>query len=434
VLREEGFRTADTVARFLVDEKMRDRARGGVVLVDEASLVGVRSLARVFRHAEDLGARVILVGDVRQHSAVERGDALRLIERDGRIPVASVTDIRRQERDDYRIAVKALSECRILDGFDQLDQMKWVKELPDDVRYRELAADYVRGIGERKTNSEPKNVLVVAPTHAEGRRATEAVREALRQAGALGEERVFGAWTPARFSEAQRADAHNFRPGDMLQFHQNTPGHRSGSRLVVTADRAPPTAAAARFQVFHPTTLTLAAGDRVRVTTGGKTKDGQHRLNTGALFTVAGFTEAGDIRLSNGWVVAKDWGHLTHGYCTTSHASQGKNVDRVLIAESTASLPAASREQFYVSASRARESVTVYTDDKAALREAVRRENVRPTATDLMRHGRRQVSPRLNRHLAFLRRMRTFAQTHLPPHEPTFDRAEHAAPEVAYER
>jgi conjugative relaxase-like TrwC/TraI family protein len=432
VLRRDGFKDADTVARFLVDEKMRDQARGGVVLIDEASLVGTHTLARLFRQAEELDARVILVGDIRQHASVERGDALRLIEQEARIPVASVTEIRRQEGD-YKGAVKALSEGRILEGFNELDRLKWVKELPDEFRYKELAEEYVRTVNERKANGELKTALVVAPTHAEGRKATEAIRQALHQAKALGEDRTFDAWTPARFSEAERADQRNYSPGDMLQFHQNAKGYKNGARLVLTPKQDVPTESASRFQVFHPTTLTLAAGDRVRVTTGGKTKDGKHRLNTGALFTVDGFTSAGDIRLSNGWIVGKDFGHLAHGYCVTSHASQGKTVERVLIAESTASLPAASRQQFYVSASRATESVAVYTDDKEALRDAVHRESVRTTATELLRDGHRVLSPRLKKHLAFLQRMSTLARSHLP-RQLSLDRADRHEPEVMYER
>jgi conjugative relaxase-like TrwC/TraI family protein len=433
VLREEGFETADTVARFLADGTMRDGVRGGVILIDEASLLGTRTLARVFRHAEELAARVILVGDVRQHGAVERGDALRLIERDGGIPVVGVTEIRRQQGD-YKAAVAALAEGRTLDGFDQLDRLGWVNELPDELRYAQLAADYVRATTPRAAGGEGKSAVVVSPTHAEGRRVTEAVRAELRKAKVLGEDRTFAAWTPARLTEAERADARNYHAGDLLQFHRHAPGHPSGSRLVLAPDQSVPAAHADRFQVFRPTSLTLAAGDRVRVTHGGKSKDGRHRLNTGALFTVAGFTPGGDIRLSNGWVVAKDFGHLTHGYCLTSPASQGKTVDRVFVAESTASLPAASREQFYVSASRAKESVTVYTDDKAALRDAVRRETVRPTATDLVRRGRRSTPPRLKRHLAFLHRMLTFARTHAPAHEPVLERGGPEAPEVARER
>ena len=75
---------------------------------------------------------------------------------------------------------------------------------------------------------------------------------------------------------------------------------------------------------------------------------------------------------------------MTHGYVVTSHASQGKTVDNVLIALGSESLAAANREQFYVSASRGREGVRIYTDDKAAMMEAVQGSSARLSATELM--------------------------------------------------
>lgn len=72
------------------------------------------------------------------------------------------------------------------------------------------------------------------------------------------------------------------------------------------------------------------------------------------------------------------------GYVVTSHASQGKTVDRVFVAQGRVSFPASSREQFYVSASRAREQVSIYTEDKEELLDAVSRSDERLTATDLV--------------------------------------------------
>ena len=81
VLKSDSFHDAATVQRLLVDRELQASMRGGVILIDEAGLVGVPTLARVFSIAEDVGARVILSGDTRQHTAVERGDAMRLLER-----------------------------------------------------------------------------------------------------------------------------------------------------------------------------------------------------------------------------------------------------------------------------------------------------------------------------------------------------------------
>ena len=59
-------------------------------------------------------------------------------------------------------------------------------------------------------------------------------------------------------------------------------------------------------------------------------------------------------------------------------------MDCVFVAESSESFRAAGREQFYVSASRFKESLTIYTDDKSQLLDAVRKSSQRPSALDLV--------------------------------------------------
>jgi len=117
------------------------------------------------------------------------------------------------------------------------------------------------------------------------------------------------------------------------------------------------------------------------VIAGKKAKD---RLDNGAVYQVDGFTENGDIRLANGYVVPKDYGGITHGYVVTSHASQGKTVDVSLIALGQESFAAANKEQFYVSVSRGKEAVRLYTDDKAAMMDAVQGSAARLSATELL--------------------------------------------------
>jgi len=139
------------------------------------------------------------------------------------------------------------------------------------------------------------------------------------------------------------------------------------------------------FQVYETQTLPLTPGDKIRITQNGFAADGKHRLNNGAVFQVKGFTHAGDLKLSNGWVIDKDYGNLAHGYCQTSHVAQSKTVNHVFVAQSATSLGASSAEQFYVSVSRARDSVTVYTDDKARLIKAIQSSGARMTAHELLK-------------------------------------------------
>jgi len=376
-LREAGFKDADTVASLLKNEKLQGQVAGQFLLIDEAGLLGTKTMADVFDLAEKLDCRVLLAGDRYQHGSVERGAALRLLEEEAGLAPAEVKEIQRQAGA-YKAAVKALSEGRVGEGFKRLDDLGWIREIPNEERYQKLAADYVETVIAGKT------ALVVSPTHAEGDRVTAEIRRSLRDAGELcRDERTFKTLRNANLTEAERGDAVNYDPGDVLVFHQNAKGFTRGDRVAVAQGKNLPLDQATRFQLFHPATLQLTAGDVVRVTQNGLSADGKHRLNNGALFRIKGFAEDGNIQLDNGWTIGKDFGHLAYGYVVTSHSSQGKTVDRVFVGQSAESLPASSREQFYVSASRAKQSVTIYTDNKHDLLDAVNRSDVRLSATEL---------------------------------------------------
>jgi conjugative relaxase-like TrwC/TraI family protein len=383
VLRQEaGFATADTVARFLTDKEMQESARNGVILVDEASQLGTRDMLRVFDVAESVGARVILVGDRRQHRSVTAGEPLKLLEEKAGLPTAEVTEILRQQGD-YKKASKALSEGRTEEGFEQLDRLGWIKQVPDDERYKELATAYLGAVAEKKKNGECKSALVVSPTHAEAARITDAIRSGLKEQGRLGKERIVKGWISVHLTESQKADSTEYEPGDLLQFHQNAPGHKKGTRLIVSEGTNLPTEHAQRFEVYRPTQIALAVGDRIRVTAGGKTKDGKHRLTNGSLFSVEGFTAGGDIVVDHGWIIGRDFGHLTHGYVVTSHASQGMTVDKVFVGMSSESFPATSDRTAYVALTRGKEQAIVFTDDRVELLRAISRQDEPLSATDL---------------------------------------------------
>ncbi len=203
-----------------------------------------------------------------------------------------------------------------------------------------------------------------------------------------------------QWTEAQRSNPQSYRSGLVVQFHQNAPGFTRGQRFTVSSvsldgcvhatdehgrQHALPLGQSSQYQVYETQTLPLVPGDKIRITQNGFTVNGKHRLNNGAVYQLKRFTKTGDLKLTNGWVIGKDYGNLAHGYCQTSHVAQSKTVDRVFVAQSAASLGASSAEQFYVSVSRARDSVAVYTDDKTRLEEAIQSSGARMTAHELLR-------------------------------------------------
>ena len=293
VLRAEGFEAADTVARLLADPTLQEQVKGNVIWIDEAGLLGTKTMRQVFDLAEKSNARVVLSGDRRQHGSVERGAALRLLEDEAGLAPAEIKDIQRQ-RDRYKAAVKDLSDGRIGAGFDRLDKLGWIVETPSDERYKALASAYVDAIKDGRT------ALVVSPTHREGDRITQEIRSRLRDEKLLGKrEHAFTQLVPTNLTLGQREDAASYEPGDVLVFHQNAKGgFKKGQRIIVGNDKeALPLDQAERFTVFRKRAIELAAGDRIRITRNGSIDN--HRLYNVDTITVKDVAPDGDFELSN---------------------------------------------------------------------------------------------------------------------------------------
>jgi conjugative relaxase-like TrwC/TraI family protein len=394
VLRDEGFDAADTLSQFMKNKEMQSGAAGGVIWLDESGLVGSKTMTSLFELANRLDARVVLVGDKRQMSPVERGSALRVLEELGGLPIAQLTDIRRQSGR-YKEAVHLLSDGKAIEGLAQLERLGWVKEMPTEDRYGPLAADYVAKFD--GCEHPDKDILIVSPTHAEAAKITEAVRHRLKDWGIMkGKEREFTRLVPLQWTQAQKADRDGYVGSEILQLHRNSGEFKAGDRVtadVAFASSRPPDAK--NFGAFARATIQLVKGDLLRITNNGHTLDGKHKLNNGAVYSVDGFTPAGDVKLGNGWVVDKNFGHWDWGYVSTAQAAQGRTVQHVLISQTAASYPAGSRESFYVAVSRGQRSATIYTDDKEELREAVARSHPRMSATELVGNSKPQVWDRI---------------------------------------
>ncbi|MFN0012173.1 MAG: MobF family relaxase [Phycisphaerales bacterium] len=427
-MREAGMGGAETVAKFLASRDLQAQARNGVIWVDEAGLLGTASMGKVLEVAQKQNARVILSGDTNQHNSVERGDALRLLESRLGLRSAEVTQVVRQQGT-YREAVEAMGKGRFDEGIAALDRLGAIQQCePGD--WTPLVEDYV------ETLRTGRSCLAISPTHAEGEAISSLIRSELKSKGLLGQdERLTVRHRDLGWSQAERSDAANYQPGQIVQFHQAVrdgksrfaPGERyrvSGrdaeGRVELTGQtgerKSLPLNRSAAFAVREELTLRVAPGERLRVTGNGKTLDGRHRLNTGAAFRVASFTPEGDLKLSNGWVVSRDFGQWDHGYVSTSHAAQGRSVDKVLIAQSWAGVTAASAEQVYVSVSRGKQAVRVYTDDREAVVEALSRLSRRRSAVELVdgpadNPGQETAVDRVKRHAQTLARVGLYETT-----------------------
>ena len=386
VLRGEGYEQADTLASLLINKQLQEQTKGHVLWVDEAGMVGNKTMNQLMELATANNNRIILTGDTKQHASVERGDAFRNIQDKGGIKAIRVNEVVRQKNAlSYKAAMEHISKGAFEKGYDELDKSGSIREIQDkDQRLKEMAAEYLQGISERKGKGF-KDVLVVAPTHKEGEMVTDQIRETLRGAGKIGkEDQQLTRLKNLNLTEAERQDTINYQAGHVVEFNQNVKGFKAGEKLHVTGkdekgnilvrngntEMALPASEAGKFQVYAEQPASFATGDKIRITKNGKATNGT-KLNNGQIYNITGFDKTGNIQISNGTTLNKDFGHITHGYAVTSNSSQGKTVDKVIVAQSSYSFGASTQEQFYVSVSRGKEAVSVYTDNKQDLQNVV---------------------------------------------------------------
>jgi conjugative relaxase-like TrwC/TraI family protein len=382
VLRKEGFEAVTLQSLLLTKPVLSARQ---LVVLDEAGAVGIDDMKRLFDLARD--ARIILSGDTGQHASVVRGDALRILERHSNFKSGQLTAIRRQRKAEYRKAVEMAAQKRTVEAFAQLERTGAVVESSNNDLHDKASKSYVQAL------TQNKSALLVAPTWNEIEAVTEKVRVALKASGRLtGEEKEIQVFDSLSWTEAQRRDARQFRPGMAIQFHRRHRGFANGESLTVVAvekdslrvqgaDGAarllPLGASSACFDVGESRKLKVAVGDRLLLQANAARK----QFINGELVAVKRL--AGEaIVLSDGRTIPANYRTFTHGYAITSHAAQGKTVDEVLVVASSRSLPAVSQEQFYVSISRGRERCQVFTDDSELLRSHVTRSSARVAAVE----------------------------------------------------
>ena len=93
---------------------------GQLVIVDESSLAGTLALDRIAEHAAEVGAKVVLIGDWAQLSAVETGGAFGMLVRH-RQSVPELTDVRRFANEWEKTASLGLRHGRI-DALDEYQE------------------------------------------------------------------------------------------------------------------------------------------------------------------------------------------------------------------------------------------------------------------------------------------------------------------------
>ena len=381
-LKKDGL-PATTLAEFLQTTAAASpsRLQGAVLIVVEAGLASNAQGAALLKLADQHQTRVLFLGDTKQHNAVEAGDFLRVLETHSPLKVTQLNAIRRQEHQAYREAVGCLATGAARLGLERLDELGWIKE-GKSAYLTHAAQDYVA-----LASAQRGPVLAVTPTWAEHEAFTFQVRALLKESGALGPSTILETHEPLKWTRTQQQNPANYASGLVVTFHGTTGPFRNGDSVTVArsahgqvfvqtpaGERPLPLKMVFNASISRPQPLEVAVGDRLLI----RANDRKAKVFNGEILTVARM-EGPRLRFSDGRSIdTARFKAFTHGYAVTSHASQSKTVDHVIVAAERLDAKAA-----YVACSRGRLTCTVHTPDKQALLDRLPAGN-RTAALDML--------------------------------------------------
>jgi ATP-dependent exoDNAse (exonuclease V) alpha subunit len=391
-LAEAGMGT-ETLQRHLTRGDRADDGQKRLYIVDESSMASTRQMHTFVERLKE-NDRVLFVGDVRQHEAVEAGRPYAQLQEAG-LRTARLDEIIRQKDPALKEVVEQLARGDVREAISNLNDQGRVHEIGDRAeRIAEIAREYVR---------QPENTLVVSPDNESRREINSQIHRAMQGAGQVKDEghavRVLNARQD--LTGADRRWAPNYEPDDVIRYSKGSKplGIAAGEYAkVIRTDARENTVTVERgngqelsydprrlqgVAVYREAERTFAEGDRVQMTAPYH----EQELANRELGTVEKIDGEGNLtlRMDSGREAkfnAKQHPHLDYGYAVTSHSSQGQTADRVLIHVDSeqAHGDLINSRMAYVSVSRAKFDVQMYTNDSKTLGQRLSRDVSHPSA------------------------------------------------------
>ena len=397
-LRKTGFQ-----ARTFQGFQLRPE-RVDMVVIDEASMLSAPQMLWLVKYARENDCRILLAGDSAQHRSVERGDALRILEQSGSVRYVELLQTQRQKVPALKAAIEDLKAGRLQAGWQKLEHHGVIKEVIDSEVLRERAVEqHLKALRAGKTS------LMISPRHEEARKVASVVRQRLKAEGAIGRENYPVSVLRRMDLESESCrDLLHYVPGRIVGFHtRSVGGFRPAEKWTVTQTNCETVTLERNGQVrqFKPSgkgkwdvlvssTMEVSVGDQIRVTAGFR--EGKNVFKNNDIAQVREVTDT-ELVLHDGRRMRRDGARIDQGVCITSHASQCRTVDQVVV------LPdGADAKAWYVSLSRAREAMHVYTRDKADLRQSVMQPGERKSVWEFIQALRKSTLQSRDRIMPFL--------------------------------
>jgi conjugative relaxase-like TrwC/TraI family protein len=383
---------AQTLKSFVLDWQQRTAAGETVrydktlFVIDESSMLGNQDTAAAYRAITQGDGRAVPVGDIAQLESPESGAPFRLIQGRSPIDVAVMKEIVRQRNDDLKSAVYSVIENKAGAALEKIQRVspavvpREAGEAPParsvietDSPVESIVADYMS-----RTPAARDKTMIVAQLHEDRRAINSGIHAAMLNNNALGEKAVnvtvLDRVTGGRHDFNRIADWESGQVVLLNERYLNVSAVDAKTDRVILHDEAgrrhyfsPAELNATEMEVFERREIELREGDFVR--TSKTQKQAGHAAHE--QYRVEQLKDNGEIVLKNQdgekTVDPKRLQadqHLDYAWAVTGYGAQGASENYVISLEGTegARERMSGMRAFYISISRARDHVQVYTD------------------------------------------------------------------------
>jgi conjugative relaxase-like TrwC/TraI family protein len=385
-LSEAGMETS-TVQKYLARSEQPDTGEKRLYVLDESSMASTRQLHEfVYRlHPND---RVLLVGDRRQHEAVEAGRPFAQLQDAGMVTVR-LDEIVRQKDPELKQVVEQLARGEIREAVQNLDRQGRVHEIPDH-------GDRITAIAKEYANS-PERTLVVSPDNRSRMEINERIHAEMQGRGLVSnaEHQIRTLLPRQDLTGADRTWAERYEVGDVLRYSRasketgigkgeyaqvksiDAVANRLTVELMDGTERTYDPRRQQGVSVFHKEMRSFSEGDRVQFTAPANDLKVANR-ELGTIGSIDGDGRL-NLKLDNGRAIELDPNrrmHLDYGYAVTSHSSQGQTADRVLIHVDTelGAKDLLNSRMAYVAVSRGAHDAQIFTNNASVVGQELSRD------------------------------------------------------------
>ena len=358
-----------------------------IYILDEAGMVSSKDMDALLKRIHAEGARLLMVGDPRQLSAVEAGSPFQQMLETDAIRYSVIDEIQRQRDPVLRDIAQAFAKGEAAQATAlarrYMHEVEIQKVGPKPTTQEKcaaiaqaVAADYLA----RDARTRDKT-LVVSGTNDLRRQINARIREGLQAQGVVSKISVtVTALDKAGLTREQQARTESYRPGMVIRLEEGRGRARQTVEYTVQEVKANTITVTHRdgrshnwnpakespAGVYQSRDMELSPGDTIVFRENQK---GVDRIRNGESATIDRIENGQAVaHLNSGKEIVLDPSNgqtVDYGWCRTIHASQGATVAHVIIAGEASRV--ATAQTAYVAASRERDTLTIYTDHAAAL-------------------------------------------------------------------